>query len=320
MLRQGEKRSGEAEGQRGLGSVWIDADSKLMISWIVNDRSQDAANAIIGDLKSRVTRRIQITSDGLSQYQEAVIHAYRPGEADHAEVIKVFANSKPAKDVSPNSAASRYSPGRLLRVEKRAAFGEPNAAHASTSFMERWNLTLLMQNWRFTRLTNGFSKKLENHSYTLAITMVYYNFCRKHRSLKGQTPAMVAGLTEYSGPRVTCSRWTCGRKQHSVLSSFILALMSDENDARTSHLITVKDRVFGPGDHVTIDGHAYVNCFFGACKITYSGGDFGMSNSGTDGSFSLELLDAAARTGTFFQWFKIDIRQYAPTPPYDPIQ
>ena len=112
-------------------------------------------------------------------------------------MIKVFANSKPAKDVSPNSAASRYSPGRLLRVEKRVAFGEPSAAHASTSFMERWNLTLRMQNRRFTRLTNGFSKKLENHSYMLAITMVYYNFCRKHRSLKGQTPAMVAGLTEY---------------------------------------------------------------------------------------------------------------------------
>jgi IS1 family transposase len=190
------------KGKDGFGSIWtwtaLDADSKLMISWIVSDRSQDAANAIIGDLKSRVTRRIQITSDGLSQYQEAVIRAFRPGEADHAEVIKVFANSKPAKDVSPNSAASRYSPGRLLRVEKRVAFGEPSAAHASTSYMERWNLTLRMQNRRFTRLTNGFSKKLENHSYMLAITMVYYNFCRKHRSLGGQTPAMAAGLTEYA--------------------------------------------------------------------------------------------------------------------------
>jgi hypothetical protein len=145
-----------------------------------------------------VTRRIQITSDGLSQYQEAVIRAFRPGEADHAEVIKVYASSKPSKDLSPNSAASRYSPGRLLSVEKRAAFGEPDAAHASTSYMERWNLTLRMQNRRFTRLTNGFSKKLANHSYMIAITMVYYNFCRKHRSLKGQTPAMVAGLTEYA--------------------------------------------------------------------------------------------------------------------------
>jgi IS1 family transposase len=186
---------------KGVGSIWtwtaLDADSKLMISWVVSDRSQEAANAIIGDLKSRVTCRIQITSDGLSQYVEAVVKAFRPGEADHAEVVKVFASSKPSKDVSPNSAASRYSPGRLLRVEKRVAFGEPNARFASTSFMERWNLTLRMQNRRFTLLTNGFSKKLENHSYMLAITMVYYNFCRKHKSLKGQTPAMVAGLTDY---------------------------------------------------------------------------------------------------------------------------
>lgn len=190
---------------KGTGSIWtwtaLDADAKLMISWVVSDRSQEAANAIVADLKSRVTGRIQITSDGLSQYVEAVVKTFRPGEADHAEVVKVFASSKQqSKDVSPNSAASRYSPGRLLRTEKRVAFGEPDARHASTSYMERWNLTLRMQNRRFTRLTNAFSKKLENHAYMLAITMVYYNFCRKHQSLKGNTPAMQAGLTNY--------RWT----------------------------------------------------------------------------------------------------------------
>jgi len=175
---------------KGTGSIWtwtaIDADAKLMISWVVSDRSQAAADAIIGDLKSRVTGRIQITSDGLSQYVEAVVKAFRPGEADHAEVVKVYASSKPSKDVSPNSAASRYSPGRLKAVEKRIAFGEPDERYASTSFMERWNLTLRMQNRRFTRLTNAFSKKLENHAYMLAITMVYYNFCRKHTLLKGR--------------------------------------------------------------------------------------------------------------------------------------
>ena len=85
----------------------------------------------------------------------------------------------------------------MLTIEKRVAFGEPDAKHASTSFMERWNLTLRMQNRRFTRLTNGFSKKLENHAYMLAITMVYYNFCRKHLSLGKKTPAMAAGLTDY---------------------------------------------------------------------------------------------------------------------------
>ena len=189
---------------KGVGSIWtwtaLDADSKLMISWIVSDRSQDAANAIIADLKSRISQRIQLSSDGLPQYVEAVVKVFRPGEIDHAEVVKTFASSKPLSGVSPTSAASRYSPGRMLSIEKRAAFGEPDAKHASTSYMERWNLTLRMQNRRFTRLTNGFSKKLENHALMLAITMVYYNFCRKHLSLKGKTPAMAAGLTSY--------RWT----------------------------------------------------------------------------------------------------------------
>lgn len=175
----------------------LDADSKLMISWIVSDRSQEAANAIIRDLKGRITRRIQLNSDGLPQYVEAVVNVFRPGEIDHAEIIKTFASSKPPSGASPNSAASRYSPGRMLTIEKRAAFGEPDEKHASTSFMERWNLTLRMQNRRFTRLTNAFSKKLENHAFMIAITMVYYNFCRKHRSLGGKTPAMAAGLTEH---------------------------------------------------------------------------------------------------------------------------
>lgn len=189
---------------RGVGSIWtwtcLDAQTKLMISWVVSDRSQEAANAIIADLKSRITGRIQLTSDGLPLYLEAVVKAFRPGEVDHAEVVKVYASSKPASDVSPNSAASRYSPGRLKGIEKRIAFGEPDEKHASTSYMERFNLTVRMQNRRFTRLTNAFSKKLENHAYMLAILMVYYNFCRKHLSLKGQTPAMAAGLTSY--------RWT----------------------------------------------------------------------------------------------------------------
>jgi IS1 family transposase len=193
----------EMKGQ-GVGSIWtwtcLDATNKLMISWVVSDRSQAAANALIADLRRRVTRRIHLSSDGYPQYLEAVVRAFRPGEIDHAEVIKTFASSRPASDVSPNSAASRYSPGRMLSIEKRIAFGEPDEKHASTSYMERWNLTVRMENRRFTRLTNGFSKKLENHAYMLAITMVYYNFCRKHRSLKGNTPAMAAGLTTY--------RWT----------------------------------------------------------------------------------------------------------------
>jgi IS1 family transposase len=191
-------------GRSGYGSLWtwtaLDADSKLMISWMVSDRNQEAADALIRDLKARTSVRLQISSDGLPEYFNAILKTFRYGEADHGEVVKTYASSKPVPGTSPKSAASRYSPGRLLRIEKRPAFGMPITAHMSTSFMERWNLTLRMQNRRFTRLTNGFSKNLENHCHMLAITMVYHNFCRKHQSLKGKTPAMAAGLTEY--------RWT----------------------------------------------------------------------------------------------------------------
>jgi IS1 family transposase len=189
----------------GIGSIWtwtaIDADSKLMISWLASNRSSEAANALLGDLRSRTSsKQLQISSDGLPYYIDAVSKSFAPGMASLGQVVKTYGTSSPQPGMNPQSAASRYSPGRLLSIEKTAAIGEPDMKHVSTSFMERWNLTLRMQNRRFTRLTNGFSKKFENHCHMLAMTMVYYNFCRKHASLKGQTPAMAAGLTEY--------RWT----------------------------------------------------------------------------------------------------------------
>ena len=117
------------QGQPGYGSVWtwtaLDSDSKMMISWVVSDRSQEAADAIIADLKSRITNRIQLNSDGLPAYLQAVVKTFRAGEVDHAEIVKKYASSKPSSDVSPNSAASRYSPGRLLSIEKRVALGDP---------------------------------------------------------------------------------------------------------------------------------------------------------------------------------------------------
>ncbi len=190
----------------GIGSIWtwtaLDADSKLMISWLASNRSADAANALLSDLRSRTSasNEIQISSDGLAYYIDGVAKNFPPGDATLGQVVKTYGTSSPQPGMNPNSAASRYSPGRLLSIEKTAAIGEPDMKHVSTSFMERWNLTLRMQNRRFTRLTNGFSKKFENHCHMLAMTMVYYNFCRKHQSLKGQTPAMAAGLTDY--------RWT----------------------------------------------------------------------------------------------------------------
>ncbi|HEX7831620.1 MAG TPA: IS1 family transposase [Thermoanaerobaculia bacterium] len=187
-----------------VGSVWtwtaLDADSKLLVSWLVSERNQEAADALIEDIKSRTFRRIQISTDGRSEYLGAIVKAFSYGECDYAEVIKQYGPSGNQPGSSPNSAESRYSPGRVTGIEKRPKVGMPITKHISTSYMERWNLTLRMQNRRFTRLTNAFSKNLQNHIYMLALTVVFYNFCRKHKSLGGKTPAMVAGLTDY--------RWT----------------------------------------------------------------------------------------------------------------
>jgi len=195
----------ELQDTIGIGSIWtwtaIDADSKLMISWLASNRSSEAANALLADLRSRTSsKQLQISSDGLAYYIDAVSKSFAPGDASLGQVVKTYGTSSPQPGTNPQSAASRYSPGRLLSIEKTAAIGDPDMKHVSTSYMERFNLTVRMSNRRFTRLTNAFSKKFENHCHMLAMTMVYYNFCRKHLSLKGQTPAMAAGLTEY--------RWT----------------------------------------------------------------------------------------------------------------
>lgn len=185
----------------GVGSVWtwtaLDADSKLMISWAVGDRDQRAANAVMTDLKSRLAMRVQITTDGFSCYLPAIMKAFRYGEADYAELVKVYGSSGSQPKSSPKSAESRYSPGRLLTTEKHYRIGFPITKDVSTSYVERSNLTIRMQNRRFTRLTNGFSKHVEMHRYALAITFFHYNFIRKHQSLKGKTPAMAAGITDH---------------------------------------------------------------------------------------------------------------------------
>lgn len=174
----------------GYGDVWtwtaLDADSKLLVSWFIGDRSVKAATAIMQDLASRVTNRIQLTTDGNKVYWQGVVSAFGE-DVDYAMLTKIYA--EPGK-------AGRYSPGRFLGAKREVCLGSPEPSQISTSYVERHNLTLRMQLRRFTRLTNGFSKKLGNLEATVAVFMAWYNFCRVHQTLKGRTPAMAASLTE----------------------------------------------------------------------------------------------------------------------------
>jgi IS1 family transposase len=175
----------------GAGDTWtwtaLDADSKLIVGWLVGGRDADYANAFIGDLASRLTSRVQLTSDGLKAYLEAVEGAFG-ADVDYAQLIKMYGNS-------PESAKGRYSPAECTGIKKIVVEGEPNPKHISTSYVERQNLTMRMHMRRFTRLTNGFSKKFESHVHMVALYTVFYNFTKIHKTLK-VTPAMAAGITD----------------------------------------------------------------------------------------------------------------------------
>jgi hypothetical protein len=158
-----------------------------MPSWFVGNRDSDSATIFMGDLASRLAGRIQLTSDGHKAYLEAVEGAFG-ADIDYAMLVKIYG-------ASPESAKGRYSPAERTGARKELIEGRPDPKHISTSFSERSNLTLRMHMRRFTRLTNAFSKKVENHMHAVALHMMYYNFVRIHQTLK-VTPAIAAGVTK----------------------------------------------------------------------------------------------------------------------------
>lgn len=175
----------------GAGDSWtwtaICAVSKLAISWLVGDRDADHAYAFIQDVYERLAGRIQLTSDGLNAYLNAVRDIFGI-DVDYAQLVKTYG-------ASPDSAKGRYSPAECTGAHKVRIEGRPDMAHVSTSYVERQNLTMRMAMRRFTRLTKAFSKKREHHAYAVSLHFFHYNFIRIHKTLR-VTPAMAAGVTD----------------------------------------------------------------------------------------------------------------------------
>jgi IS1 family transposase len=186
----------------GDGDIWtftaVDADSKLILSWLVGPRVQENFDAFMLDVRSRMTRRIQLTTDGHGAYLTAVRRAFKVGEIDYAQLVKQYGQLETGVDAS-----RRYSPPVCTGAEKIRLIGRPDPDLVSTSYIERSNLTLRMQSRRFTRLTNAFSKKAENHAHAVSLFFLYYNYCRPHQTLTKAasgtktTPAMASGLTDH---------------------------------------------------------------------------------------------------------------------------
>jgi len=185
---KGKNLPKDLRGEPDIGDIWtwtaICADTKLVPSWMIGKRDLDAARTFITDLSSRLTNRVQLTTDGHTPYIQAVEEAFG-SEIDYAMLIKIYGKDRHGKEDSR----------RVIGAKKTHITGKPKNEHVSTSFCERQNLTMRMSMRRFTRLTNGFSKKVENLMHAVSLHFMYYNFVRIHQSLR-VTPAMEAGISE----------------------------------------------------------------------------------------------------------------------------
>lgn len=176
---------------RFAGDVWtwaaIDADTKLVPCWTIGKRDPVTADVFVSDMASRLADRVQLTSDGLTTYFKAIVKAFGE-DVDYARLVKIYGNDPEAE--------KRYSPAVCNACKKQSVIGDPDPVHISTSYIERQNLTMRMGMRRFTRLTNAFSKKIENHAAAISLHMMYYNFARVHQTLK-TTPAVAAGVADH---------------------------------------------------------------------------------------------------------------------------
>lgn len=179
-----EHKKGEA------GDVWtwtaIDADTKLIVSYLVGSRDSEAARLFVEDIAQRLANKVQITTDGHKPYINAIENQFDLGDVDYAQLIKIYDND--------DKGEKRYSPAKFREAKKERIMGQPREGKVSTSYVERQNLSQRMHMRRFTRLTNGFSKKMENHCYAVALHTIYQNFCKVHGTIK-TTPAIKAGIT-----------------------------------------------------------------------------------------------------------------------------
>lgn len=185
----------ELKNVLGFGDVYtwvaIDADSKLIPCWHVGTRDSESGTAFINDLASRLANRVQLSTDAYKVYLTAIRGAFK-NEIDYGQIVKMYG----APPGAPSFGPVRFSPAECTGTKKKVVIGRPAQSKISTSYVERQNLTMRMGMRRFTRLTNGFSKKLENHMHAISLHFMYYNFCRQHSTLR-VSPAMAAGISDY---------------------------------------------------------------------------------------------------------------------------